>query len=59
MKLIYKDATRHFGGMLDDPAVRLRHYLEVLGAEMRAIREAAACSTTRCCQDSPCAMALE
>lgn len=59
VKLIYKDATRHFGGMLDDPAVRLRHYLEVLGAEMRAIREAAACSTTRCCQDSPCAMALE
>jgi dolichol-phosphate mannosyltransferase len=42
VKLIYKDATRHFGGMLDDPAVRLQHYLEVLTAEIRAMREMAA-----------------
>ena len=34
IKLIYKDATRYFGGTLDDPAVRLQHYLEVLTAEI-------------------------
>ena len=36
VKLIYKDATRHFGGMLDDPSVRLQHYLEVFAAETEA-----------------------
>jgi dolichol-phosphate mannosyltransferase len=41
VKLIYKDATRHFGGLLDDPSVRLQHYLEVLTAEIRAVRQAA------------------
>ncbi len=39
VKLIYKDATRHFGGMLDDPVVRLRHYLEVMIREIQAVRE--------------------
>jgi len=39
VKLIYKDATRHFGGMLDDPSIRLQHYLEVLTDEIRATRE--------------------
>ena len=39
VKLIYKDATRHFGGMLDDPSVRLQHYLEVLMAEIKAVRD--------------------
>lgn len=38
VKLIYKDATRHFGGNLDDPTVRLQHYLEVLTAEMARVR---------------------
>jgi dolichol-phosphate mannosyltransferase len=42
VKLIYKDATRHFGGMLDDPAVRLQHYLEVLISEIKAVRDMAA-----------------
>jgi dolichol-phosphate mannosyltransferase len=42
VKLIYKDATRHFGGMLDDPTVRLQHYLEVLISEIRATRDMAA-----------------
>jgi len=32
--LIYKDPNRHFGGALDDPAVRLKHYIEVLVAEL-------------------------
>ncbi|MEK7730598.1 MAG: hypothetical protein AAB363_01950, partial [Planctomycetota bacterium] len=25
---------RHFGGLLDDPAIRLQHYLEVLETEL-------------------------
>lgn len=32
--LIYNDPTRHFGGMLDDPAVRLQHYLKVFENEV-------------------------
>jgi len=39
VKLIYKDATRHFGGILDDPSARLQHYLEVLTAELKIVRE--------------------
>ncbi len=34
VRLIYKDPTRHFGGPLDDPGARLRHYLEVLECEL-------------------------
>jgi dolichol-phosphate mannosyltransferase len=30
VRLIYHDANRHFGGDLDDPQHRLRHYLRVL-----------------------------
>lgn len=33
VRLIYKDPARHFGGPLDDPAYRMKHYLEVLCAE--------------------------
>ncbi len=47
VKLIYKDATRHFGGMLDDPAVRLRHYLSVLTSEIKTVRETCA-ETSEC-----------
>jgi dolichol-phosphate mannosyltransferase len=32
--LIYNDRARNFGGVLDDPAVRLKHYLEVFEAEL-------------------------
>jgi glycosyltransferase involved in cell wall biosynthesis len=39
VKLIYKDATRHFGGLLDDPTARLQHYLHVLTEEVKAVRE--------------------
>jgi dolichol-phosphate mannosyltransferase len=35
VRLIYKDPTRHFGGMLDDPSIRLRHYLALLESELR------------------------
>jgi dolichol-phosphate mannosyltransferase len=39
VKLIYKDATRHFGGILDDPSARLQHYIEVLTSELQTVRE--------------------
>lgn len=32
--LVYHDPTRHFGGMLDEPASRLEHYLDVFRAEL-------------------------
>ncbi len=34
VRLIYNDPTRHFGGLLDDPQVRLRHYLDVFDTEL-------------------------
>jgi hypothetical protein len=37
VRLIYNDPTRHFGGKLDDASNRLRHYLEVLRAELERI----------------------
>jgi len=51
VRLIYNDPTRHFGGLLDDPTIRLQHYLDVLEAELsrpssapvRAMRDAQAC----------------
>jgi hypothetical protein len=39
VRLIYNDPTRHFGGMLDDPTVRLRHYFDVLDAEMTRLNK--------------------
>ena len=38
VRLIYNDPTRHFGGNLDDPQNRLRHYLDVLDAEVSRMR---------------------
>ena len=34
VRLIYNDPNRHFGGSLDDSDNRLRHYMDVLNAEM-------------------------
>lgn len=34
VELRYPDPTRHFGGILDDPASRLAHYLDVYRAEL-------------------------
>jgi dolichol-phosphate mannosyltransferase len=34
VRLIYNDPQRHFGGFLDDPDARLRHYVEVFEAEI-------------------------
>ncbi|MEK6675247.1 MAG: glycosyltransferase family 2 protein [Planctomycetota bacterium] len=39
VRLIYHDPTRHFGGLLDDPEVRLQHYLSVFEAELSQARE--------------------
>jgi len=36
VRLIYNDPTRHFGGQLDDPNVRLQHYLRVFETELAA-----------------------
>lgn len=36
IRLIYKDPNRHFGGLLDDPRVRLRHYRDVFESELAA-----------------------
>jgi len=41
VRLIYNDPTRHFGGILDDPAVRFAHYLEVLNNELASSAPAA------------------
>jgi glycosyltransferase involved in cell wall biosynthesis len=35
VRLIYNDPTRHFGGPLDDPDHRLRHYLKIFFNELR------------------------
>jgi dolichol-phosphate mannosyltransferase len=37
VRLIYNDPTRHFGGTLDDPDNRLRHYLDVMCQEQKRI----------------------
>jgi glycosyltransferase involved in cell wall biosynthesis len=41
VRLIYNDPTRHFGGLLDDAAVRLQHYKDVLNAELRRMKDPA------------------
>ncbi len=35
VRLIYNDPTRHFGGLLDDADIRLRHYFSVLCREVQ------------------------
>ena len=35
--LIYNDPTRYFGGVLDDPRVRFKRYVDVLEAELSAV----------------------
>lgn len=39
VSLIYNDPNRTFGGTLDDPAVRLAHYREVLEREIARVSE--------------------
>ena len=42
VRLIYKDATRHFGGLLDDPAVRLDHYMTIFTRALTTARQSPA-----------------
>jgi glycosyltransferase involved in cell wall biosynthesis len=53
VRLIYNDPTRHFGGLLDDAAVRLQHYKDVLHAELRRIKERSAAAATAATIDQP------
>jgi len=47
---IYKDATRTFGGMLDDPASRLQHYTEIFRRELQSpLPQPQTDSTVACC----------
>lgn len=48
VRLIYKDPTRHFGGLLDDPDARLEHYLKVFDSELAARPMVAALSDVGC-----------
>jgi dolichol-phosphate mannosyltransferase len=48
VRLIYPDPNRHFGGLLDDPEVRLKHYLSVLREELSADRSEAAAEENGC-----------
>ncbi len=36
VRLIYHDASRYFGGVLDDPRARFEHYVAVFEAELQA-----------------------
>lgn len=55
VRLIYNDPSRHFGGQLDDPDNRLRHYTAVLDREIALMNdepepaEQAACDAATCC----------
>ncbi len=57
VRLIYNDPNRHFGGMLDDPTIRLQHYLDVLETEL-AVEPSpdaeSASSSRRCHSSDPC-----
>lgn len=46
---IYNDPNRHFGGLLDDPDARLRHYREVLQVELAKVRRSKRTLSTHCC----------
>lgn len=56
VRLIYKDPKRHFGGELDDPQARLRHYLDVLATEMgvEPVTMTPEPSESTCCTNRPC-----
>jgi glycosyltransferase involved in cell wall biosynthesis len=52
VRRIYKDQNRFFGGTLDDPENRFRHYVDVLQAEIDRLRQpapAAAHAIDCCC----------
>jgi len=51
VRLIYYDRDRHFGGLLDDPDVRMQYYLDVFISELAAVRPAGS-PVARCCRSS-------
>jgi glycosyltransferase involved in cell wall biosynthesis len=53
VRLIYNDPSRHFGGALDDPEQRLRHYLDVFYSELGRTEASAEAEPvhTCCCSD--------
>jgi dolichol-phosphate mannosyltransferase len=53
VRRIYRDRSRSFGGTLDDPDARLKHYLHVFSRELR--RDGAGhvdCQSQACCLDA-------
>jgi len=54
--LIYNDPTRHFGGLLDDPTVRLQHYLHLFEQELAVRQPAKPCAPVphSCRHGGPC-----
>lgn len=58
VRLIYNDPHRSFGGTLDDPAIRLQHYLDVFYRELGDAAFSADAKTRRpdaaCCCCGPC-----
>jgi dolichol-phosphate mannosyltransferase len=54
VRLIYKDPTRQFGGALNDPSNRLKHYLEVLRQEVGSELPGQDCPESQacCCGDT-------
>lgn len=66
VKLIYNDLNRSFGETLDDPTVRLKHYQDVLHAEVRShsltlpasalygLETSPTDAGTKCCQGRYC-----
>lgn len=59
VSLIYNDPNRSFGGTLDDPAVRLAHYRNVLHRELERcahrLPRGASADTLRTHEHAPCA----
>ena len=61
IRLVYNDPTRHFGGELDDPDIRYRHYIDVFESAMSETaptpnrqRATKSGSRTPCCPLSKC-----
>ncbi len=58
IRLIYNDPNRHFGGLLDDPDVRLQHYQSVLESELLREHSWSRCTgastAPRCRPTDPC-----
>jgi dolichol-phosphate mannosyltransferase len=53
VRLVYNDPNRHFGGALDNPTVRYRHYLDVFEAEMTRLAAKRMGGMAGVCGDMP------